>query len=224
MASAGLSGVVNGDDVLVLEAGDGAHFVRKAGADLRAGACEQDLDRHPTSQAGILSEPDFGHATAAEQLLEAVSLVNQVTRIHAVMQLPGFTIPITSLQRNTELLLLFGAAAFAIVGWRALEAAEFAMPPSSNRILAQFLLAGVLGHVGLRIVAPRAEGQPYAVAMVLAAVGMVFALRLVPELAQDQANWATVGVALMVLCAALARWYTRLMARCIRSAARRYVR
>ncbi len=128
------------------------------------------------------------------------------------MQLPGFTIPITSLQRNTELLLLFGAAAFAIVGWRALEAAEFAMPPSSNRILAQFLLAGVLGHVGLRIVAPRAEGQPYAVAMVLAAVGMVFALRLVPELAQDQANWATVGVALMVLCAALARWYTRLMA------------
>lgn len=128
------------------------------------------------------------------------------------MQLPGIASPITSLQRNTEFLLLCGAAAFAILGWRALEAAEFAMPASSNRILAQFLLSGAAGHIGLRIFAPRSAGQPYAIAMLLAAVGLVFATRLVPGLAQDQANWISFGIALMVITAAASRWYRRLTA------------
>lgn len=128
------------------------------------------------------------------------------------MQLPGIASPITSLQRNTEFLLLCGAAAFAIVGWRALEAAEFAMPASSNRILSQFLLSGVAGHIGLRLFAPRSAGQPYAISMLLAAVGLVFAVRLVPGLAQDQANWISLGIALMVIAAAASRWYRRLIA------------
>ncbi len=124
------------------------------------------------------------------------------------MQLPW----LTSRERNTELLLLGGAAAFAVLGWRALEQSGFAMPEGDQTILAQFLLAGLAGHLGLRIVAHGAAGQPYAISLLLTAVGLVFAVRLAPELARDQANWATLGVFCMVAAAAAARWYPRLQA------------
>lgn len=124
------------------------------------------------------------------------------------MQLPW----LTSRERNTELLLLGGAAAFAVLGWRALDLSGFAMPEGDQAILSQFLLAGFLGHIGLRIVAPAAAGQPYAIALLLTAVGVVFAVRLEPDLAQDQVNWVTLGVIGMVAAAGAARWYPRLQA------------
>ena len=124
------------------------------------------------------------------------------------MQLPW----LTSRERNTELLLLCGAAAFAVLGWRALDRSGFAMPEGDQTILAQFLLAGLAGHLGLRIVSPAAAGQPYAIALLLTAVGLVFALRLEPGLARDQANWATIGIVCMVGAAGAARWYPRLQA------------
>ncbi len=124
------------------------------------------------------------------------------------MQLPW----ITSRERNTELLLLAGAAAFAVLGWRALDQSGFAMPEGDQRILSQFLLAGLAGHMGLRIVAAEAAGQPYAIALLLTAIGLVFATRLVPGLAQDQVNWVTLGIVSMVVAAAASRWYERLSA------------
>lgn len=114
---------------------------------------------------------------------------------------------VVSRERNLELLLLGGSAAFLLVAWRALDAAGFAMPSSSDRILTQFLLSALAGHLGLRLFAPRAAGQPYAVCMLLCAIGLAFITRLEPDVAQNQANWITIGVALMVITAAFGGRY-----------------
>jgi peptidoglycan glycosyltransferase len=108
------------------------------------------------------------------------------------------------------MLLLLASGAFILVAWRALETAAFAMPPGPTRIVTQFLVVGALGHIGLRLVAPRAAGQPYAIALLLAAIGLAFVTRLAPGVAGDQANWVTLGVGLMVVTAALSRHYRRL--------------
>jgi len=114
---------------------------------------------------------------------------------------------VTSKDRNTEMVLLAGSAAFVFVAWRALDAAAFGLPANFARIVTQFLLSGVAGHIGLRIVAPRASGQLYAITMALCAIGLVFVTRLAPAVAQDQANWITLGIALMVVAAAAGRRY-----------------
>ena len=114
---------------------------------------------------------------------------------------------IRSGERNRELLLLFASVAFLAVAWEALDAAAVPMPPASARILTQFAVVALGGHLGLRIVAPRAAGLPYAVAMMLTAIGVAFVARLEPELAQDQVNWVTLGVILMVIAAGVSRRY-----------------
>jgi len=115
-----------------------------------------------------------------------------------------------SRERNIEFVLLAASMAFVLLAWRALEAAAFAMPAGSGRILAQFLAVGLAGHVGLRFVAPRASSQVYAAALLLTAVGLAFVTRLAPQVARDQANWVTLGIGLMVGSAWLARHYRRL--------------
>ena len=114
------------------------------------------------------------------------------------MTLRSATGGITSRARNTELLLLAGSVAFIALAWRSLDAAAFTMPAGSEKILSQFLLSAAVGHVALRIFAPKAEPQPYAVAMLLTAVGLAFVVRLAPHAAQSQANWVTAGVVMMV--------------------------
>ena len=126
------------------------------------------------------------------------------------MTLRTVTATITSPQRNHELLLLSASAAFILIAWRALDAAAFALPVSSNRIVTQFLLSALFGHLALRAVAPRAAGQPYAIAVLLTAIGLAFVVRLAPAAAQSQANWITLGVLLMVGAAWAARDYPRL--------------
>jgi peptidoglycan glycosyltransferase len=117
---------------------------------------------------------------------------------------------VTSKDRNTEMVLLAGSAAFVFVAWRALDAAAFGLPANFERIVTQFLLSGAAGHIGLRIVAPRASGQLYAIALVLCAIGLMFVTRLAPAVAQDQANWITIGIVLMVVAAAAGRRYNLL--------------
>lgn len=112
-----------------------------------------------------------------------------------------------SRSRNGELLLLSGSVAFLLLAWRALDAAGFAMPSSSGRILAQFVVSAAAGHVALRLVAPRAAAQPYAIALMLCAVGLAFITRLVPSVAVSQANWVTLGIVLMVVSAAAGQRY-----------------
>jgi len=64
--------------------------------------------------------------------------------------------------------------------------------------------------VGLRAVAPKAAPQPYAIAMLLTAIGLAFVTRVAPTVAQKQVDWATLGVACMVVAARLGRDYPRL--------------
>lgn len=126
------------------------------------------------------------------------------------MTLRTFGSGIVGRERNIELVLLAGSAAFIIVAWRALDVAGFVMPPDSARILAQFLIAALAGHLGLRLLAPRATGQPYAVAMLLSAIGLAFVTRLAPEVAQNQVNWIAGGVVLMLATALAASRYPML--------------
>ena len=128
------------------------------------------------------------------------------------MTLRTVTATITSPQRNHELLLLSASAAFILIAWRALDAAAFALPVSSSRIVTQFLLSALFGHLALRAVAPRAAGQPYAIAVLLTAIGLAFVVRLAPAAAQSQANWISLGVLLMAGAAWAARDYPRLRA------------
>lgn len=128
------------------------------------------------------------------------------------MTLRFVTDGLRSANRNLELALVAASAVFMVLAWRALETAGFAMPAGSNRILTQFLVAGLVGHAGLRVLAPRGASQPYAVALLLTAVGLAFVTRLEPSIARDQVNWVSVGVVAM-LCAAFAgRYYRRLRA------------
>ena len=110
-------------------------------------------------------------------------------------------------QRNAELLLLAASGAFVLLAWRAFETASFALPETEGRIVVQFFASGVLGHLGLRLAAPRASAVPYATALLLASVGLVFTTRLAPDVAQDQANWVSIGIAMMVASLFAGRYY-----------------
>ncbi|MCC7363388.1 MAG: FtsW/RodA/SpoVE family cell cycle protein [Dehalococcoidia bacterium] len=112
--------------------------------------------------------------------------------------------------RNTELVLMAASIAFLAVAWRALDAAAFPMPAGSDRILTQFAVVAVAGHLGLRVVAPRSAALPYATVLLLSAIGLAFVTRLSPGVAQDQANWFTLGVVCMLGAAFGARRYSLL--------------
>ncbi|MDZ7728131.1 MAG: FtsW/RodA/SpoVE family cell cycle protein [Dehalococcoidia bacterium] len=87
---------------------------------------------------------------------------------------------------------------FAYLGWQALETAAFTLPADTQAILTQFAITALAGHLALRVACPEAPGQPYAVAMMLAAIGLIFVFRLAPEETQDQANWISLGTVLLV--------------------------
>ena len=106
-----------------------------------------------------------------------------------------------SRERNIELALVVMALGFVLLAWRALAAAGVEVPQATERIVLQFAATAFCGHVALRIVAPRASAVPFAVSLMLAAVGLAFVLRLAPEVAQSQANWITLGVLFMVAVA-----------------------
>lgn len=104
-------------------------------------------------------------------------------------------------ERNVELLLIAGSIAFTLLALRSLDAASFALPANSTRIVTQFLVSALAGNLALRLLAPRALPQAYAISLFLAAVGLAFVIRLAPDSAQDQANWITAGiVAFAVFC------------------------
>ncbi|MGD9935678.1 MAG: hypothetical protein AB7T37_18425, partial [Dehalococcoidia bacterium] len=101
---------------------------------------------------------------------------------------------ITSPTRNVELLQLAAALAFAVVGWRALEASPAAPPADLASVVAQFVLTVLCGHLAFRILAPEASPIPFGVSVFLAAVGLVVVTRLDADVAQAQANWISLGV------------------------------
>lgn len=101
-------------------------------------------------------------------------------------------------ERNVELLLLLAAGAALALGWWSLRAADVALPTVTARILTQFALSGLAIHIALRALLPRARPEATGVATFLAAIGMIFVLRLEPAVAQDQANWMTIGAVAFV--------------------------
>lgn len=112
-----------------------------------------------------------------------------------------------SRERNVELLLLLGAGTILVLGWASLRAAEFSFPEGAGRILTQFAVSGLIAHFALRAITPRARPEATAIATFLAALGMLFVLRLSPGVAQDQANWMVVGVVALGLGAFLGSRY-----------------
>ncbi len=108
-------------------------------------------------------------------------------------------------ERNLELVLLSGCLGFIALAWYSLDAASFTFPTGTSRILTQFAVSGLIGHLALRFVAPRASAQAYAVALFLTSVGLAFVLRLAPASAQDQANWVSVGILAFAVFAWLGR-------------------
>lgn len=101
-------------------------------------------------------------------------------------------------ERNAELFLLAASAAFIFLAERALDGAAVTLPSGFRGILTQFIAVMILGHIGLRVLAPRASRFPYAVVMLLTAIGLAFVARLSPDTAQDQALWVMLGVVLML--------------------------
>lgn len=110
-------------------------------------------------------------------------------------------------ERNAELLLLAASAAFIAVAERALDGAEVTVPDGFRGILTQFMVVMILGHIGLRVLAPGASRIPYAVAMLLTALGLAFVARLSPDTAQDQALWVMLGVIAMLAGTVLGQRY-----------------
>lgn len=199
------------DNVRVLEARDQPGFGCGDGVRLLTEAAEK-LYRHPAPETLILGQPHLRHPSSTEEALEAISFFKNIGGVQARMTLRNVTAGMTSASRNLELLLLGASAAFIVLAWRALDAAGFTMPTGSERILTQFAVAAAAGHAGLRFAAPRSAPQPYAVALLLTAVGLAFVTRLAPEVARNQANWIALGIALMVIAAFAGRYYARLRA------------
>jgi len=190
------AGIEHPDDVGVLEPRDDAGLTFEGGDGISIGlgaeGFAKELHRDPAAEPFVFGEPDFGHPAGTEQAFEAVSSVYDIRGVHRGMSLRQAS---GSRERNIEVLLLTGAAGFAVLGWYALRAAEFALPASTGRILTQFAVSGLVAHVAGRVLAPRARPEILAIAAFLTAVGLVFVLRLAPGVAADQANWVSVGVA-----------------------------
>lgn len=98
--------------------------------------------------------------------------------------------------RDAELLLLVAPATFAVLAWLALERSPTGAPPESARVVVQFLVTIAMGHLLVRMLAP-AAAPLFAVAAMLASVGLAFVMRLAPEAATAQANWVTIGTVAM---------------------------
>jgi cell division protein FtsW (lipid II flippase) len=208
--------VVDANDVRMLKPSDEPRLPLQAGHEVSVSPARhtltEDLDRDPAAKALVLGQPHIRHSTGAEQPFEAVSCVYDIGNVQGRVTLQRIAVAARSGERNTEFVLLAASAAFLVLAWRALDAAVAPLPGGSPRIVAQFLLSGLAAHLALRVVAPRSAAQPFAIAMLLSATGLAFVIRLAPGAAQDQANWTSLGVALMVATAALSGRYSRLRA------------
>lgn len=114
---------------------------------------------------------------------------------------------LVSTHRNLELLLLVASGLFVLLAYQSLDRSPVELPGNAERIFIQFTATVVAGHLALRVLCPHAPAQVYAIAMMLAAIGLVFVMRLAPVEAQDQVNWISIGVALMAVTLLAGRRY-----------------
>lgn len=188
------AGIVDGDDVGVLEARHDARFTFERrdgfGFDGLRERAMKGLQRDPAAQAQILGKPHFGHPASSEQALEAVSSVYDVLsgQRQVTLQL------LRSRERAVELVLLAGPLLILALAWRSLAVAGFDLPPGMPRIVTQAAACVIGMHLALRVTAHRARPEVLPLVGVLACLGVALVTRLAPGSALQQATWLAVGV------------------------------
>jgi cell division protein FtsW (lipid II flippase) len=105
--------------------------------------------------------------------------------------------------RWRERMLLVPVAACLLLGVAALTRARPTLPVNAWAIAAAFLVVLLAAHLVLTVLVPRADQTLLPLVGMLAAVGLVFVLRLAPRLAPKQLLWHAVGVLLLALVLAL---------------------
>jgi cell division protein FtsW (lipid II flippase) len=101
--------------------------------------------------------------------------------------------------RWTERWLLLLTAMCLLLGVAALEQGRPATPDNAMALAVSFIGAMVGVHVAVCAIAPRAEQTLLPMAAMLAAFGLVFVMRLEPDLAAKQLLWNGLGMALLTL-------------------------
>lgn len=193
------AGIVNGDDIRVLQAGDYARLALEGCDRLRVDSrCEggvQSLERDPAFEPEIFGKPHFGHPARSKQALEAVSSIHDVRCTERQMTLREAL----TRERTAEAALLAGPIAMLALGWRALAEANIALPDGIIRIVAQAALCVFAMHLLARVIVPRARPEILPLVGLLACTGLIFVIRLAPSAADQQANWLAVGTAALGL-------------------------
>lgn len=110
-------------------------------------------------------------------------------------------------RRLSELPLLALSIAFLAGGIVALEEADAELPDDVRLIPWVFAAIFLLLHFAINLAQPRADALLLPLAAMLSAVGLVFVLRLRPDLAMDQLTWIALGGALTAVALPLLRWY-----------------
>ncbi len=100
--------------------------------------------------------------------------------------------------RNFELITVAGALGFLALGIVALSRSPAGAPEASTVVFAHVAATFALLHLGLRLLNPSARAILPAPAL-LTSLGLLFVMRLAPEVAGDQATWVSVGAAAALL-------------------------
>ena len=188
------TGIVDTHDAGMLQPRDDRGFTFECPYRLRiselAERFAQRFHGDPAAQALIFRQPYLRHTAGTEQAFETVSSFDEVRRVQMSLN-PS---EVVARERNIELAFILGGLLFIVLALRSLDAAAFPVPSNTSRILTQFALSALAGNFALRLLAPRASAQVYAIACFLAAVGLAFVIRLAPASAQDQVNWISAGI------------------------------
>ncbi len=110
-------------------------------------------------------------------------------------------------RRLTELPLLAMSVAFLAGGVVALDGADAELPANVRAMPWVFAAVFLVLHFVVNAFQPRADQLLLPLAAMLSAVGLVFVLRLRPDLAMDQLRWVVLGGALTAVAVPFLRWY-----------------
>ncbi len=110
-------------------------------------------------------------------------------------------------RRLYELPLLTLAVAFLAGGIVALEQAGATLPGDARAMPWAFAAIFLALHLLVNLFQPRADQLLLPLAAMLSSVGLVFVLRLRPDLAMDQLTWIAFGAALMALALPFLKLY-----------------
>lgn len=111
----------------------------------------------------------------------------------------AFTLTTAVRARWTERLLLAPVAAALLLGVAGLTRARPALPVNAWGLAVGFLLVITAAHIAVSVLAPRADETLLPMTAMLSAIGLLFVMRLAPEVAGKQLLWHALGVGLLVI-------------------------